>query len=175
MIHFVSGGMSVNQSEYTVIQICCVVVVSCQPGKYLLDGLCYTDCPFTYYPVNVTSVSEATGLPPVNTVTGVCSRCNSVGVCARLFRLQLTVAGAVACIVLLAVLVVCACLRGVCQRRPTNTSIDGIATAPLHSPRYITNGHIVAGLSTKPLLAGSDSDSSDESEVPTDLASVNNI
>jgi len=45
----------------------------------------------------------------------------------------------------------------------------------LHSPRYITNGHIIAGLSTKPLLAGSDSDSSDESETPSDSANVNNI
>lgn len=154
------------------MQVCCVVVVTCEPGRYLLNGLCYTDCPLTYYPVNVTSMSVAVDLP---SVVGVCSRCNSVGVCARLLRLLLILAGIVVCVVVLAVLVVCACLRGVSRRRPTSAGTDSIATAQLHSPRYITNGHILAGLSTKPLLAGSDSDSSDETEVPSDSASVNNI
>lgn len=153
----------------------CVIVVTCPPGKYLLNGLCYTDCPFTYYPVNVTSMSVTTGLPPVNTIIGVCSHCNSVGVCSRMLRLLLTVAGIIVFVVILTVLVVCACLRGICQRRPTSASINGIAATQLHSPRYITNGHIIAGLSTRPLLAGSDYESSDESEVPLDAATVNNI
>jgi len=150
--------------------------VTCEPGKYLLNGVCYTDCPFTYYPVNVTtSVSVVTGMPPVNSVISVCSRCNSVGVCAHLLRLVLTVAGIFAFVVVIAVFVICACLRGVCQRRPTSDGMNGIASAHLHSPRYITNGHIIAGLSTQPLLAGSDYDSSDESPVLSDSPSVNNI
>lgn len=152
----------------------CCVVVTCQPGRYLLNGRCYTECPFTYYPVNVTSVPVSQGSS--GTVVGVCSHCGSVGVCARLLRLLLTVVGVVACVVVLAMLLVCGCLRGgVCQRRPTHaTSVDGIVAAQRHSPRYITNGHII-GLSSKPLLAASDSDSSDESELPSDSASHNHI
>jgi len=152
----------------------CAAVVTCQPGKYLLNGVCYSDCPLTYYSSNVTSVSVTNTGQPVG-VIGVCTRCNSVGVCADLLRLLLTIVGIVASVGILIALVVFACLRGVCRRRQTSTSINGIATSRLHSPRYITNGHILAGLSTKPLLAESDSDSLDESETPSDSAIINNI
>ena len=152
-----------------------VAVVTCQPGRYLLNGVCYIECPWMYYPANVTSLSVTTSLPV--TVFGVCSHCNSVGSCADLLRLLLTIAGIVSCIVILTVLVVFACVRGVCRRPPTtNTSIESIASLRLRGPRYITNGHIIAGLSTKPLLAVTDSESSDESdETPSDSANVNNI
>jgi len=152
--------------------LCCVAAVLCQPGRYLLNGVCYTDCPLTYYPTNITSVSLTDRGQPV-AVTGICSRCNSVGVCTDLLRLLLTVVGIVASIAI--TVVVFACLRGVCRRPATNRSIGGIAAARLHSARYITNGHIIAGLSTRPLLAASDTDSSDESETPCDSAIVNNI
>ena len=152
----------------------CAAVVTCQPGKYLLNGVCYSDCPLTYYPANVTSVSVTNTGQSVG-VIGVCTRCNSVGVCADLLRLLLTIVGIVASVGILTALVVFACLRGVCRRPPTRASIEGISASRLHSPRYITNGHILAGLSTKPLLAESDSDSSDESETPSDSAVVNTI
>ena len=153
--------------------LCCVAVVTCQPGKYLLNGVCYTDCPLMYYPANVTSLSVTTSLPA--TVIGVCSRCNSISSCADLLRLLLTVVGIISCIAILTALVVFACIRGVCRRPQTNTSIESIASLRLRSPRYITNGHIIAGLSTKPLLAPTDSESSDESETPSDSANINNI
>jgi len=91
----------------------------------------------------------------------------------------LTIVGIIASVGVLAAVVVFACARGVCRRSPRTSSaisIDGIAVSRLHSPRYITNGHILAGLSTKPLLAESDTDSSDESETPpSDSAIINNI
>jgi len=149
----------------------CCVVVTCQPGTYLLNGVCYNDCPLTYYAANVTSVSGTTSLPFV----GVCTRCNSVGVCARLFRLLLTVIGIIGCVTVLAVVAAFACQRGVCQPRPKGISLDSITAARLHSPRYITNGHIIAGLSSKPLLGGSDTDSSDESDAACELADGSNI
>jgi len=142
---------------------------------YLLNGICYTHCPVTYFPANITSVSLTSGLPV--TVVGVCSRCDSAGVCASLLRIVLTVTGTVVCAAVLMVLVVCACLRGVCRRqRQTKVSMESIAAARLHSPRYITNGHILAGLSSRPLLAASDSDSSaDEGEAQSEPGIMKNI
>jgi len=152
----------------------CAVIVTCQLGKYLLNGVCYSDCPLTYYPVNVTPISVTdTGLPV--TMIGVCSRCNSVSVCADLLRLLLTVIGIIASIAVLTTVVVFACIRGICRRQKTKPSINGIAAGRLHSPRYITNGHILAGLATQPLLGESESDSTDESETPSDSANFNNI
>jgi len=151
-----------------------VALVTCQPGRYLLNGVCYAECPLMYYPANVTSLSVTTSLPA--TVIGVCSHCDSIGSCADLLRLLLTIAGIISCGVIVTALVVFACVRGVCHRPPTSTSIESIASLRLRGPRYITNGHIIAGLSTKPLLAATDSESSDESdETPSDSANVNNI
>ena len=151
-----------------------VAVVTCQPGRYLLNGVCYVECPLMYYPANVTSLSVTTSLPV--TVIGVCSHCHSISSCADLLRLLLTIAGIISCIAILTALVIFACVRGVCRRPPTNTSIESIASLRLRGPRYITNGHIIAGLSTKPLLAATDSESSDESdETLSDSANVNNI
>jgi len=160
-----------------VISVCCCVLLlaACQPGRYLLDGVCYSECPLSYFPANVTSSSVTdTGLPVA--IVGICSRCNSVAVCADLLRLLLAVVGIVTSVAILIALVVFACVRGVCRRPSTKTSIDSFAAAHLHSPRYITNGHIISGLSTKPLLAESDSDSlEDECEMQSNSASVNNI
>jgi len=138
----------------------------------MLNGVCYTDCPLTYYPANVTSLSVTTDRPV--TIIGICSRCDSISVCSDLLRLLLIVVGIISCAGILTALVVFACVRGVC-RRPQTRGATMESIERLHSPRYITNGHIIAGLSTKPLLAGSDSDSSDESETPSDSANVNNI
>lgn len=155
-----------------VVTICCVVV-TCQTGRYLLNGVCYIDCPLTYYPLNITSLSVTTGLPEA--VVGICSRCNSISVCADRLRLLLIVVGVISCVAIVSALAVFACVRGVCRRPQSHASIKSIAAEQLHSPRYITNGHIIAGLSTRPLLAGSDSESSDESETPSDSTNVNNI
>jgi len=92
-----------------------------------------------------------------------------------MLRLLLTLVGIIVSIAIVTALVIFACKRGVCRRPRTDTSIAGIAAARLHSPRYITNGHILAGLSSKPLLADSDSNSSDETETPSDSGNVNNI
>jgi len=113
-----------------------------------------------YYPANVTS-----GLPA--DIVGVCLQCTSVIVCTGLLRILLTVIGLIACVAILSTVVVCAYMRGICRRTQTKAIIDSVSADRLYSPRYITNGHIIAGLSTKPLL-GSNSESSDECEEPSD-------
>jgi len=150
------------------------VAARCPAGRYLLNGVCYVDCPLMYYPVNVTSSSVTTGRPAA-AVIGICSRCNSISVCADLLRILLVVVGVVSSVAILVAVVVFACVRGVCRRRPADASVKSIATDRLHSPRYITNGNILAGLSTKPLLADSDSESSDDSATLSDSACTNSV
>jgi len=151
------------------------VAVRCPAGRYLLNRVCYVNCPLAYYAANVTS-SSVTASQPM-TVIGICSRCNSISVCADLLRILLIVVGIVSSVAIFVTVVVFACTRGVCRRQPTDASVKSIATDRLHSPRYITNGHILSGLSTRPLLAAdSDSEFSDESEMPSDSATnANNV